>query len=44
MPERFGWWDPASGPSDYWLSSGLLGRIGLGIQWRRSSRWGGIPT
>ena len=44
MLERFGWWDPASRPPDYWISYGLLGRIGLVMQWLISSRWGGIPT
>ena len=32
MPEWFGCWAPASGPPDYWLTSGILGRIGSGMR------------
>ena len=42
MPERFGWWSHASGPPYYWMSSSILGRIGLGMRWWRISRWGSI--
>ena len=38
MLEWFGWWVCASGPTDLLLSYGLLGRIGLGMRWWKSSR------